>query len=259
MRYWLSFLSVSFSIVFISISLLLPDKYAGIQTIGAPLLSMIPMVLAFQAYSLIKKRMSKETRSWLFLFVASIINFTLNILISVRGIFGLHNTNFFPNSFSVLSIVLYFFLFGGLYQTSRIFTSERKVDLRLPFAVVTLIFIGGSVFLIFFMKLHEVLFLRQLSFLLYLLFDMSLILVSWAVTLRTWGGLFSIPYRLIASSAILFSVYHFTVLINQISNISYSEQFNIAEIIYIITQSILCFGLDIRVQIEKSMENLAKK
>jgi hypothetical protein len=259
MRYWPSVLSVFGSFLVIIFSLLLPGKASQITSFGVPLLSLIPVFLAFQAYSLIKTRMSKETQAWLFFLIAGILNIAVNTVISMRDFFGASNFQLFYILTTVLSLFLYLFLSGGLYQIASIFKSERKVDLRWPIAVVTLIFVASSVFLIFFMKLHEVHFIRQISFLAYLFFDMLLILVSWTVTLRTWGGLFSIPYRFIASSAIMFSIFHLTVLVNQISNISYTEEFSISIVIYILTQSILCIGCDIRVQIEKGMENLAKK
>jgi hypothetical protein len=259
MTYWPSVLSVFGSLLVILLSILIPDKGTQITTYGTTFLSLILVFLAYQSYSLIKLRMSKEAKPWLFFFIAGILNVALNLTISLRILMGNSSLEFFYAFASGFSFLLYFFIVGGLYQISSIYKSERKVNIKWPVAVVAALFIAGSIFLIFFMKLHQVHFLRQISFLVYLLFDMFLILVSWTVTLRTWGGLFSIPYRFISSGAILFSIYHLTVLVNQITNISYSEEFNISIVIYIITQSLLCIGCDIRVQIEKGMENLAKK
>ncbi|MEZ4813448.1 MAG: hypothetical protein R2883_08285 [Caldisericia bacterium] len=180
----------------------------GIVVFGFFIISVLLIFVAYKVYKATNFRKTRESMTWLFIFIGSIACFLLSLSSMTRPIIG-SNLPEFSFISQTLSVVCYICFIVGFIFSMSYFKGNKKVNPWIPLTVISILSALVLFFLFKGISAQTAFGIGMtISFAIYILFDGIMLYLSWMNAALTWGGKLAVPYLIIAVGFVLLVVAH---------------------------------------------------
>lgn len=217
------------------------------------LLSLLMTIIASLNFTSMSRSGFPEKTVWLFFLFASVFNSIALIIEVLPAITGM-NSILFPIISSGLFFLCYIgFIIGFWIQSIKVETVVKKINNSLPPIVNLVGFATVTFFILQQVQSSNIQGVWAVTFITFIALDFILVGTCWAVTSRTRGGRFSMPYLVISIGCVLLVVFHIIA-----SFLTLAGKFSVdneLRLILVLALTILTIGGDIRFALQQKITN----